>query len=294
MSNEFEQDLQRVVEGSLTRDEAAEVHGAANVGEVLSLHDRLSELSSVEVDVAPWYLVAPRLASNPTRRRGRRATIVSVVAGLILIPAAAEGIEAVAPDAVRGTLIDSITDILPWDNDPPATDQAPEPPETEVPTERDQREESGVSPPGDGQRETDAPNGDAEPNSDSVDPDRSQDPVRSDSAPTTEASPRDHETDRDGGRETDRLPDRPDRTDERDRRDGQPDAVETDLPTASTVATDRPIESGQPIEPTSPAESADTTLPPDDARADRSGSDATTPTTASDRDSEEQPGDERG
>ena len=96
MKREFELDMQRVMEGSLSRDEAAEIHGAASVGDVLSLHDRLSELSSVEVDVAPWYLVAPRLSADPTRRRGRRAAAVSVAAALVLIPAAAEAIEAIA------------------------------------------------------------------------------------------------------------------------------------------------------------------------------------------------------
>jgi len=292
MNREFEHDMQRVVEGSLSRDEAAETHGAANVGEVLSLHDRLSELSSVEVEVAPWYLVAPHLAAEPTRRRGRRAAIVSVVAGLILIPAAAEGIEAIAPDAVRGTVIDRITDVLPWDNDPPATDQVPVPLESEVPNERDQRDETDVSPTSEPPRETDTPDDGARPVPEAVDGDRPQDPQRPDVLPT-EAPPSDRNSDRDRGQETDRTADRQDGTDARDRRDGRSDAVETDPSVTSPVPTDRPIEQEQPIEPTHPTEPVGTTLPPGDARADRPESDAATSTTVGGNGGDDRSGDER-
>jgi len=278
MNRQFEEDMQRVVEGSLSPDDAGEVHGAANVGEVLSLHNRLAELSSVEVEVAPWYLVAPHLAADPTRRRGRRVAAVSLVAGLILVPAVAEGIEAVAPEAVRDTVIDKITDVLPWDRDTPAVDDVPDRPDrpdTDAPVETE------VPATVDSSRETDTPGDGARPPSDSVDPERPEAPVRPDSASTTDAPVRDRPT----NRERDAARDRDigsDETDSRDRPGDRPDAAERDSPTTSTARTDRPSETVVPTEspvltdPLQPVEREGSSLPGDDVseRSDR-GTDST-------------------
>ena len=130
MSSQLNDDLGRVLAGELDRDEFRRIHGDHDVEAVLSLHDRLSNLSTIDVEVAPWYAVAPRLGTDPTSKwvRGKKAVLVSIDAALVLVPAAAEAIEAVAPDAVRGTVIDRITDVLPWDNDRARVDDpAPQP-----------------------------------------------------------------------------------------------------------------------------------------------------------------------
>ena len=123
MSAELHDDLRGVTEGSLSRDELVARHGAHSAS-LVDLHTELSALATVEIEPPPWYVIAPALGiePRPAKRSRRRVTIVSIVAAFVLIPAVAEGLEAVAPDAVRGTVIDRITDVFPWDKDLPATD----------------------------------------------------------------------------------------------------------------------------------------------------------------------------
>ena len=115
----LDDDLGLVANGELTREELVSEHGSG-ADQLLELHEHLSQLSTVEIEPPPWYAVGPQLGTDPVPvRRRKRSVVVGIVAALVLIPATAEGIEAIAPDLVEGTVIDRITDLLPWDEDTP-------------------------------------------------------------------------------------------------------------------------------------------------------------------------------
>jgi hypothetical protein len=126
MSTELHDDLLLVTEGSLTRAELVSRHGH-DAASLIDLHTQFAELSSVAIEPPPWYAIAPALGLDPrpAKRSRRRMTIISIAAAFVLVPVAAEALEAVAPEAVRGTVIDRITDVLPWDTDLPVEDPLP-------------------------------------------------------------------------------------------------------------------------------------------------------------------------
>jgi len=140
----LDDDLGLVANGELSRDELVSAHGAG-VEQLLDLHEHLSQLSTVEIEPPPWYAVGPQLGAEPAPvRRRKRSVVAGIAAALVLIPATAEGIEAIAPDAVEGTIIDRITDVFPWDEDTPipATDR-PTDRETDAPAVTDGSDEPG-------------------------------------------------------------------------------------------------------------------------------------------------------
>jgi hypothetical protein len=175
----LDDDLALVATGELSRDELIAAHGDG-ADQLLDLHEHLSQLSTIEIEPPPWYVIGPQLGVEPLPvRRRKRSVVAGIAAALVLIPATAEGIEAIAPEAVEGTVIDRITDVLPWDEDTPS-------PTTERPADR----------------ETDAPvvvDGSDEPVPDTEQPSRVDRVVDTDRTTTTAA-------DRDNL--VDRLPDR--------------------------------------------------------------------------------------
>ena len=124
----LEEDLQLAASGYLDRDGLRERYPDVDVDSVLDLHNGLALLAEVEPAVPDWRDVAQLLAAEPGANRWNRRvrrTLGAAGVALILVPVAADAIEAVAPDAVRDTVIDRITDFLPWDSDSPVTDRAP-------------------------------------------------------------------------------------------------------------------------------------------------------------------------
>ncbi len=74
--------------------------------------------------VAPSDIV-DRLPEQSGVMSRRKRLAIALVGALVLVPAAAEAMEEVAPDQVRGTFVDRITDVLPWDRDLHETDRRP-------------------------------------------------------------------------------------------------------------------------------------------------------------------------
>lgn len=133
----LDEDLEQAATGDLSREALLSRHPGSDADRLLDLHHNLLDVGRAAVMIPEWRDVAPRLVDRSGRwgSARRRAFLAAAVAGagLIIVPIAADAMEAVAPDAVRDTVIDTITDVLPWDNDAVDIDSPAGQPTSDVP-----------------------------------------------------------------------------------------------------------------------------------------------------------------
>lgn len=168
---------------------------------VLDLHYKLLDVGHADVMVPEWRDIAPRLTDGRGRWASarRRALLAAAVAGagLIIVPVAADAMEAVAPDAVRDTVIDTITDVLPWDNDAADVDSPVEQPISDAPGSNRRSDRSDRTGTAEADRRHTDPSVDRPPNdrSDATEPTRTDDTTATDGTAATDSASDQHSVD---------------------------------------------------------------------------------------------------